>query len=80
MVREKRIQISFRISEIAMRRLQQVANLFGLKPSQYVKALLYRDLGLFDEPIDQRKRTRFGTKKIIYEEVQTQRSHRLENL
>jgi len=80
LVREKRIQISFRISEIAMRRLQQVANLFGLKPSQYVKALLYRDLGLFDEPIDQRKRTRFGTKKIIYEEVQAQRSHRLENL
>jgi len=80
LVREKRIQISFRISEIAMRRLQQVANLFGLKPSQYVKALLYRDLGLFDEPIDQRKRTRFGTKKIIYEEAQAQRKHRLENL
>jgi len=80
LVREKRIQISFRISEIAMRRLQQVANLFGLKPSQYVKALLYRDLGLFDEPIDQRKRTRFGAKKIIYEEVQAQRRHRLEDL
>jgi hypothetical protein len=53
----KRHQITFRISSLAKERLEQVAELFGLRPSHYVKALLYKDLGLFDEPIDQRRRS-----------------------
>lgn len=53
----KRHQITFRISVLAKERLEQVAELFNLKPSHYVKALLYKDLGLFDEPIDQRRRS-----------------------
>jgi len=54
----KRIQVTFRITELAYDRLQQAAELFGFRnPSQYVKALLYKDLQLFTEPIDQRRRT-----------------------
>jgi hypothetical protein len=42
----KRIQITFRITENAYDRLRQVAELFGFRnPSQYVKAMLYRELG-----------------------------------
>jgi len=53
----KRRQITFRIGELAQDRLEQVAKLYNLKPSQYVKALLYKDLQIFDEPLDQRRRT-----------------------
>jgi hypothetical protein len=28
-----------------------------MKPSEYAKAILYKDLGIFDEPLDQRRRT-----------------------
>jgi len=28
-----------------------------MPPGQYVKALLYKDLGVFDEPLDQRHRS-----------------------
>ena len=56
--REKRLQITFRITPLAKERLNQVASLFNLKPAHYAKALLYRDLGLFTEPVDQRKRKR----------------------
>jgi hypothetical protein len=53
----KRIQVTFRITENAYDRLQQVAQLFNFRnPSQYVKAMLYRELGLFNEPIDNRRR------------------------
>lgn len=52
----KRRQITFRVDEIAWDRLKQVAGLFGLKPSQYVKALLYKDLGIFNVPLDRRRR------------------------
>jgi hypothetical protein len=31
--------------------------LFNLKPSEYAKAILYKDLGIFDEALDQRRRT-----------------------
>jgi hypothetical protein len=27
-----------------------------MKPSEYAKAVLYRDLGIFNEPLDQRRR------------------------
>jgi hypothetical protein len=53
----KRIQITFRITENAAERLKQTAELFNFKnPSQYVKAMLYRELGLFTEPVDMRRR------------------------
>jgi len=52
----KRRQVTFRIGPIAEDRLQQVAALFDMKPSEYAKAILYRDIGVFNEPLDQRKR------------------------
>jgi len=55
--KEKRYQITFRISKLAKERLEMVAELFNMRPSQYVKALLYKDLGLFQEPIDRRRRS-----------------------
>ena len=53
----KRRQITFRIGPIAQYRLTQVAEIFNLKSSEYVKALLYKDLGIYNEPLDQRRRT-----------------------
>ena len=53
----KRRQITFRIGPAAQERLEQVAALFDKRPSEYAKAVLYRDLGIFNEPLDQRKRT-----------------------
>jgi len=52
---ERRRQITFRITALAEEKLKQVAELFNLTPAQYAKACLYRDLGLFLEPIDRRK-------------------------
>ena len=54
--KEKRTQISFRLTEAALNRLKQCAELFNMEPSQYAKAVLYRELGLFQEPVDQRRR------------------------
>lgn len=55
----KRHQVTFRITRLAKERLEEVAALFNnMKPSQYAKAVLYRDLGLFDEPLDHRRRPR----------------------
>jgi len=53
----KRRQVSFRISEIAQQRLRQNAELFNLPPSEYAKAVLYRDLGVFGEPLDKRRKS-----------------------
>jgi hypothetical protein len=53
---EKRRQITFRISETAQERLQKAASLFNMKPTEYAKAVIYRDLGVFDEPLDKRRR------------------------
>jgi hypothetical protein len=52
----KRRQITFRIGPLAQERLKQAAALFNMKPCEYVKAVLYRDLAVFDEPLDQRRR------------------------
>lgn len=52
----RRRQISFRIGVFCQEKLEQTAELFHLKPSEYVKALLYRDLGIFNESLDQRRR------------------------
>jgi len=56
--KDKRKQINFRIGPIAQDRLNKVAELFDMKPQQYIKALLYKDLGVFNEPLDRRKRRR----------------------
>jgi len=53
----KRRQVTFRIGPLAKERLEETAELFNLNPSQYVKALLYKDLGIFNEPLDQRRRS-----------------------
>jgi hypothetical protein len=53
----KRRQITFRIGPIALEKLKQVAALFDMKPSEYAKAILYRDIGVFNEALDQRKRS-----------------------
>jgi hypothetical protein len=37
--------------------LEQAAALFNMKPCEYVKAVLYRDLAVFGEPLDQRRRS-----------------------
>jgi len=52
----RRRQISFRIGPVLEERLSQAARLFNMKPSEYAKALLAKDLGVFDEPLDQRRR------------------------
>ncbi len=48
--------VAFRISQRAEGRLKQVARLFNLKPGPYMKAVLYRDLGLWDEVMDLRRK------------------------
>jgi hypothetical protein len=53
----KRRQITFRIGPVCQDRLKRAAALFNMKPSEYAKAVLYKDLGIFDEPLDQRRRT-----------------------
>jgi len=53
---EKRLQVTFRVSDAAYTRLLQVAKLFHLQPAQYAKAVLYRDLGCYLEPLDRRRR------------------------
>lgn len=64
----KRRQITFRIGPIAEDKLRQVAALFGMKASEYAKAILYRDLGVFNESLDQRKRSWRQQKKRQEEE------------
>jgi len=52
----KRRQVTFRIGPIAQEKLAEMAKLFRMKPPQYVKAILYKDLGVFCESLDQRRR------------------------
>lgn len=61
----KRRQITFRITRLAEERLEQVAGLFNLTPAQYAKACLYRDLGLYLEPIDRRRTRRKRRRKVL---------------
>jgi hypothetical protein len=53
----KRRQITFRVGPLAQERLKQAAALFNMKPCEYAKAVLYKDLGVFDEPLDRRRST-----------------------
>jgi len=66
--KRKRVQISFRLTELAWERLNQVAELFNMEPSTYAKAVLYRDLGLFQEPVDQRSRRWRKKQRNLYGE------------
>lgn len=50
-----RRQYCIRIGALADERLKQVAEMFDMKPSTYVKAVIYKDLGIFNEPLDRRK-------------------------
>jgi len=34
---------------------EQVTAPFNMKPSQYAKAILYKDIGVFNEPLNQRR-------------------------
>ena len=53
---KRRIQICFRITSQAFERLLEVSRLFGLKDTDYAKAVLYKDLGLWTERLDYRRR------------------------
>ena len=64
----KRRQITVRIGPVCQDRLKRAAALFNMKPSEYAKAVLYRDLGIFDEPLDQRRRTWKQKKKQLLSE------------
>lgn len=64
----KRRQITFRITALAEEKLEQVAELFNLTPAQYAKACLYRDLGLFLEPIDRRRIKHKRRRVLTWEE------------
>jgi hypothetical protein len=64
----KRRQITFRIGPLAQERLKQTAALFNMKSCEYVKAALYKDLAIFDEPLDQRRRAWKQKKRQLQEE------------
>ena len=53
---KRRIQICFRITEKAWDRLTLISRLFGMKDSDYAKAVLYKDLGVWTERLDYRRR------------------------
>jgi hypothetical protein len=52
----KRRQVTFRLGPLAQGRLEQTSELFHMKPTEYVKAVIYRDLGVFTESPDLRRR------------------------
>jgi hypothetical protein len=64
----KRRQITFRVGPLALERLKQASALFNMKPCEYVKAVLYRDLAIFDEPLDQRRRAWKQRKRRLQDE------------
>lgn len=76
----KRHQISFRITELAWERLQEVAKLFGLSEPHYVKAMLYRELGLFSQPIDRRKRSYRRRRRRELDEMDRQEEENVRRL
>lgn len=55
---ERRIQICFRITEKAWDRLELISRLFGMKDTDYAKAVLYKDLGVWTERLDYRRKKR----------------------
>lgn len=65
----KRKQITFRIGPLMQDRLEQAAALFDMKPTEYVKAVLYQQLGIFNEPLDRRKRS-YKQKKRLQQQAE----------
>lgn len=63
----KRRQISLRITALAETRLKQNAELFNMSSSAYVKAVLYRELSIFSEPVDERKKSWKRKQKRVLE-------------
>jgi hypothetical protein len=55
---QKRRQITFRIGLLCLERLESVAELFNMTASQYAKAILYREMQVFSESTDMRRRTK----------------------
>jgi hypothetical protein len=53
---QKRRQITFRIGPLCLERLEKVAELFNMTASQYAKAILYREMQVFSESPDNRRR------------------------
>lgn len=53
-----RRQYCIRIGALADERLKQVSQMFDMQPTTYLKAVIYKDLGIFNEPLDRRKRRR----------------------
>ena len=64
----KRRQITFRLGPRAQERLTEVATLFNLNPSEYAKRVIYRDLGVFNESPDLRRKKRKTKKNISFDE------------
>jgi len=60
---KRRLQICFRVTERAFERLVQVANLFEMETSDYAKAVLYKDLGVWTERIDYRRKRKGERRK-----------------
>lgn len=52
----KRRQVTFRLGPLAQERLEQTSELFHMKPTEYAKAVIYRDLGVFNESPDLRRK------------------------
>ena len=52
----KRRQITFRLGPLTQERLEQAAKLFNLRPAEYAKRVIMRDLGVFNESPDLRRR------------------------
>jgi histone deacetylase complex regulatory component SIN3 len=55
---KRRIQICFRITPRAWERLIEVSRLFEMSYTDYAKAILYKDLGVWTERLDYRKKKR----------------------
>jgi len=64
----KRRQVSFRIGPVAEDRLARAAALFNMKGCEYVKAVLYKDLGIYDEPPDRRRLAWLKQKRRMQQE------------
>jgi len=55
---KQRTQICFRVTDNAYSRLLKLAVLFEMEPSDYAKAVLYKDLGIWTERLDYRRKKR----------------------
>lgn len=56
--RGKDRQIIFKVSPFGFKVLEETAALWNMNPNRYVKTLVYEALGLYYEPMDQRRKKR----------------------